>query len=117
MLSLNSVLLSATHPPFCSVSRCLSGVPEAETRGAPLPLTAAAASLLPASRRVPGPVAGLHRTHTALATHNLWSAHTLLNLFSRTSKPFRGTVGAVGEVEWVQKRGWRSLNGRRVLSF
>ena len=62
MLSLNSVLLSATHPPFCSVSRCLSGVPEAETRGAPLPLTAAAASLLPASRRVPGPVAGLHHT-------------------------------------------------------
>eukprot|EP01046_Picozoa_sp_COSAG06_P072374 COSAG06_NODE_21150_length_767_cov_6.482036_1_plen_115_part_10 len=59
MLSLNSVLLSATHPPFCSVSRCLSGVSEAETRGAPLPLTAAAASLLPASRRVPGPVAGL----------------------------------------------------------
>ena len=58
----NSVLLSATHPPFCSVSRCLSGVPEVETRGAPLPLTAAAASLLPASRRVPGPVAGLHHT-------------------------------------------------------
>ena len=30
-----------------------------ETRGALLPLVAAAASLLPASRRVPGPVAGL----------------------------------------------------------
>jgi len=58
----NSVLLSATHLPFCSVSRCLSGVPKVETRGAPLPLTAAAASLLPASRRVPGPVAGLHHT-------------------------------------------------------
>ena len=90
---------------------------EVETRGALLPLAAATASLLPASRRVPGPVAGLHRTHTALATHNLWSTHTLLNFFSRTSKPVRGTVGAVGEVEWVQKRGWRSLNGRRVLSF
>ena len=58
----NSVLLSATHPPFCSVSRCLSGVPEVDARGAPLPLTAAAASLLPASRRVPGPVAGLYHT-------------------------------------------------------
>ena len=58
----NSVLLSTTHPPFCSVSRCLSGVPEVDARGAPLPLTAAAASLLPASRRVPGPVAGLHHT-------------------------------------------------------
>jgi hypothetical protein len=51
----NSVLLSATHLPFCSVSRCLSGVPKVETRGAPLPLTAAAASLLPASRRFPDP--------------------------------------------------------------
>ena len=36
----NSVLLSTTHPPFCSVSRCLSGVPEVDARGAPLPLTA-----------------------------------------------------------------------------
>jgi hypothetical protein len=30
----NSVLLSAVHPPFCSVSHCLSGVPEVDTRGA-----------------------------------------------------------------------------------
>ena len=54
---------SERYPPTLLLSfHCLSGAPEVETRGAPLPLTAAAASLLPASRRVPGPVAGLHHT-------------------------------------------------------
>jgi hypothetical protein len=55
----NSVLLGATWPPSRPDFHCLSCVPEVETRGALLPLVAAAASLLPASRRVPGPVAGL----------------------------------------------------------
>ena len=97
MLSLNSVLLSATHPPFCSVSRCLSGVPEAETRGAPLPLTAAAASLLPASRRVPGPVAGLHHTPPLLLPPATCGLPTPFS----TSFPPRRSRSVMGEVALV----------------
>ena len=100
MLSLNSVLLSATHPPFCSVSRCLSGVPEAETRGAPLPLTAAAASLLPASRRVPGPVAGLHHTPPLLLPPATCGLPTPFS----TSFPPRRSRSVMGELAWLDRR-------------
>ena len=100
MLSLNSVLLSATHPPFCSVSRCLSGVPEAETRGAPLPLTAAAASLLPASRRVPGPVAGLHHTPPLLLPPTTCGLSTPFS----TSFPPRRSRSVMGELAWLDRR-------------
>ena len=93
----NSVLLSATHPPFCSVSRCLSGVPEVETRGAPLPLTAAAASLLPASRRVPGPVAGLHHTPPLLLPPATCGLPTPFS----TSFPPRRSRSVMGEVALV----------------
>ena len=93
----NSVLLSATHPPFCSVSHCLSGVPEVETRGAPLPLTAAAASLLPASRRVPGPVAGLHHTPPLLLPPATCGLPTPFS----TSFPPRRSRSVMGEVALV----------------
>ena len=46
------------HPP-AQISTVFLACPRSKTRGALLPLVAAAASLLPASRRVPGPVAGL----------------------------------------------------------
>ena len=93
----NSVLLSATHPPFCSVFRCLSGVPKVETRGAPLPLTAAAASLLPASRRVPGPVAGLYHTPPLL----LPAATCGLPTPFSTSFPAHRSRSVLGEVALV----------------
>ena len=93
----NSVLLSAIHPPFCSVSRCLSGVPEVETRGAPLPLTAAAASVLPASRRVPGPVAGLHHTPPLLLPPATCGLPTPFS----TSFPPRRSRSVMGEVALV----------------
>ena len=96
----NSVLLSATHPPFCSVSRCLSGVPEVETRGAPLPLTAAAASLLPASRRVPGPVAGLHHTPPLLLPPATCGLPTPFS----TSFPPRRSRSVMGELAWLDRR-------------
>ena len=86
----NSVLLSATHPPFCSVSQ---GVPKVETRGAPLPLTAAAASLLPASRRVPGPVAGLHHTPPLLLPPTTCGLPTSFS----TSFPPRRSRSVMGE--------------------
>ena len=93
----NSVLLSAIHPPFCSVSHCLSGVPEVETRGAPLPLTAAAASLLPASRRVPGPVAGLHHTPPLLLPPTTCGLPTPFS----TSFPPHRSRSVMGEVALV----------------
>ena len=93
----NSVLLSTTHPPFCSVSRCLSGVPEVDARGAPLPLTAAAASLLPASRRVPGPV---------FITRPRCSCHPQPVVYPHPSRPLFLPVEAV--VLWVREL-WSSL--------
>ena len=45
--------------PSAQISTVFLVCPRSKTRGALLPLVAAAASLLPASRRVPGPVAGL----------------------------------------------------------
>ena len=80
-------LLSATHPFFYSVPAVFLARPTCQSRRAPLPLAVAAGSLLPASRRVPGPVAGLRRTPVCSCQHNLWSNHTILVLYVFTLLP------------------------------
>ena len=80
-------LLSATHPFFYSVPAVFLARPTPQSRRAPLPLAVAAGSLLPASRRVPGPVAGLRRTPVCSCQHNLWSNHTILALYRLTLLP------------------------------
>ena len=80
-------LLSAIHPFFCSVPAVFLARPTSQSRRAPLPLAVAAGSLLPASRRVPGPVAGLRRTPVCSCQHNLWSNHTILVLYFFTLLP------------------------------
>ena len=89
---------SERYPPTLLLSfHCLSGAPEVETRGAPLPLTAAAASLLPASRRVPGPVAGLHHTPPLLLPPTTCGLPTPFS----TSFPPRRSRSVMGEVALV----------------
>ena len=80
-------LLSAIHPFFCSVPAVFLARPTSQSRRAPLPLAVAAGSLLPASRRVPGPVAGLRRTPGCSCQHKLWSNHTILALYCLTLLP------------------------------
>jgi hypothetical protein len=79
----NSVLLSATHPPSCSVSRCLSGVPKVETPAWSSAAAHRGSCFAPSSEQTGSRTRGRSSSHApaALAARNLWSTHTLLDLF------------------------------------